>query len=186
MFMFIVANCVQLAVDNPLNDPSSDISTILNIVDIFLTTCFGIEAVMKIISEGFLFCGSTSYIRSGWNQLDFFVVILSIVSLSITTKNLNSVKILRLLKVLRPLRVIARNEGLKISLLALVLAIPGIINISIVALLINFIFGVIGMNYLKGKLFYCENDFLSDAFDLSGLKTKWDCVSMGGEWLNYF
>ena len=114
------------------------------------------------------------------------MVILSVVSLSITTINLNSVKILRLLKVLRPLRVIARNEGLKISLLALVLAVPGIINILIVALLINFIYGVIGMNYLKGKLYYCENTFLPDCFDLSRLATKWDCVSMGGEWLNYF
>ena len=67
MLLFIVSNCIQLAVDNPLNDPNSDISTILNIVDIFLTTCFGIEAAMKMISTGFLFCGSTSYIRSGWN-----------------------------------------------------------------------------------------------------------------------
>ena len=42
------------------------------------------------------------------------------------------------------------------------------------------------MNYLKGKLYYCENTFLPDSFDLSRLATKWDCVSMGGEWLNYF
>ncbi len=78
-------------------------------VDIFLSSVFALECLAKVIALGFVSCGSTSYIRSAWNVLDFFVVLISIFSLSITSVNISFIKILRLLKILRPLRVISRN-----------------------------------------------------------------------------
>jgi hypothetical protein len=68
------------------------------------------------------------------------------------------IKIFRLLKVLRPLRVISRNEGLKISIRTLAISIPGIMNVMIVSLLFYLIFGVIGINYFKGLYFYCNTE----------------------------
>ncbi len=43
-----------------------------------LTSIFIFEAFIKVIAFGFLFCGSTSYIRSAWNALDLFVVIVTV------------------------------------------------------------------------------------------------------------
>ena len=74
----------------------------------------------------------------------------------ISSKNINSIKILRLLKVLRPLRVISKNQGLKISLRSLGKAVPGVINVSIIAFIFYLIFGIIGINYLKGMYYYCS------------------------------
>jgi Ion transport protein len=78
MLFIIVVSTVQLAIDNPLSDPGSDLQIILMRIDYVLTSVFTFEAVVKIIAFGFVFCGSTSYLRSAWNTLDFFVVIVTV------------------------------------------------------------------------------------------------------------
>jgi hypothetical protein len=68
----------------------------------------------------------------------------------VTSSSLNAIKVFRLMKVMRPLRFISRNQGLRISIRALGVALAGIINgIAILAMFL-FIFGIIGINYFKG------------------------------------
>jgi Ion transport protein len=113
---------------------------------------FTFEAICKIITYGLWECGSKSYFRSSWNTLDFFVVVITLISEVIdkSENDLNLIKIFRLIKVIRPLRALSKNEGLKISINALRVALPEIIQISILSLGFYFIFGVIGVNYFKG------------------------------------
>jgi voltage-dependent calcium channel L type alpha-1D len=40
-----------------------------------------LEALLKIISNGFILNGDQSYLRMGWNIIDFVVVITSTVSI---------------------------------------------------------------------------------------------------------
>lgn len=101
------------------------------------------------------------------------------------TKNLNSIKVIRLMKVLRPLRVISRNDGLKVSIRSLAVAFPGIVNVLIVTILFCFIFGIIGVNYFKGRLYECEQSdatyaLVANLFPM--INTKWDCINSGAEW----
>ena len=49
-------------------------------MDLSLTVFFTIEALLKIITLGFLFNGRKSYLKSGWNIIDFTVVITSLLS----------------------------------------------------------------------------------------------------------
>lgn len=189
MLVIIILSTVQLALDNPLNDPNSSIVRFLNILDINLTSIFALEAAVKIIAFGFAKCGSRSYIRSLWNQLDFVIVIISIVSTMLPTSNLQAIKIVRLMKVLRPLRVISRNEGLKISIRALGVALPGIFDVIVVLFIFIFICGVIGVNYFKGRFFDCDYSIFEtegDPMNSLGyqIDTKWDCVNSGAEWKN--
>ncbi len=81
-----------------------------------MTAFFISEAVLKILSFGYLFNGQNSYIRNGWNVIDFTVVVISIVSMVVSGGKFKIVKIIRLLRILRPLRVISRNKGLKIGI----------------------------------------------------------------------
>ena len=96
-----------------------------------MTVVFGIEVALKVITYGFLFNGQYSYLRSFWNILDFFVVITSVLSMS-GNDTLSVFRILRLFRVLRPLRVIARNEGLRIAVQTLIKGIPNLVNLVIV------------------------------------------------------
>ncbi|MFN9908523.1 MAG: ion transporter, partial [bacterium] len=117
---------------------------------------FAIEVILKVISYGFIMCGSKSYMKNYWNLLDIVVVSITISSYFTTTTNLNAVKVFKLIKVLRPLRAISKNAGLRISIQALGVALPGILDILIVMILFYFIFGIITLNYFKGVFHNCD------------------------------
>ena len=75
---FIVISSIQLALDNPLYDPDSTLFKILVIVDYVITCIFGFEIIIKVIANGFIMCGSRSYMRNVVNILDFFIIIISV------------------------------------------------------------------------------------------------------------
>jgi hypothetical protein len=152
-----------------------------------ITGIFCVECIMKIIVNGFLINGSTSYLRVGWNILDFFIVLISVISYIITGNNLQSLKVLRLLRILRPLRMISRNEGLKLCVKSLLLAIPGIVNVLVLSVIFYFIFGIFFTNLLKGKFKRCYIDpsiQSSAGVDISMIVHKWDCLNYGAEWVD--
>ena len=70
--------------------------------------------LLQVVALGFI-RDKYSYLRDGWNILDFLVVTLSIVSLSFSSMDLSVVKTFRGLRMLRPLRVINRVPELKVT-----------------------------------------------------------------------
>ena len=81
-------------------------------------------------------------------------MIFSLLAVTPLTDNLRLMKIFR---VLRLLRLIGKNEELKVALRALFLALPNILNVTIIMILFFLIFGVISVSYFKGKFFKCIN-----------------------------
>ena len=79
------------------------------------------EAVLKIITFGFLFSGKPSYLRNPWNLLDFIIIIFTILALTPLSDSLMTLKMFRIFRVFR---LISRNEGLKVGVKALFNAIP--------------------------------------------------------------
>ena len=57
-------------------------------MNILVTTVFVFEFLFKIIVFGFISNGPKSYVRDGWNLLDFLIVFISL--LSIIFDNLNT------------------------------------------------------------------------------------------------
>lgn len=78
MLFFITLSTLQLAIDNPLDDPNTTLSQTLIIIDMVVSAIFIFEAIIKIISNGFFNCGSLSYIRSYWNLLDFAIIVITV------------------------------------------------------------------------------------------------------------
>lgn len=81
ILVVILINCIQIAFENPLNDPKSSLIWVLWIIDLLTTLIFISELIVKVICSGFLFCGEHSYLRSYWNLLDFFIIIISVVNI---------------------------------------------------------------------------------------------------------
>ena len=95
-----------------------------------MTCAFTFEMVVKIIAWGFAFAGKDSYIRDAWNILDFLIVMSALTGVVAgDAVKVSFFKALRILKVLRPLRVIARNPELKIAIVALGSSMPNIVNL---------------------------------------------------------
>lgn len=97
-----------------------------------------------------------SYLRDSWSQLDFFIVNASIVDMSLSGYDIGVVKIMRMLRVLRPLRVIAHNPEMKMVVNALIDSVAHIVNVLIVIAVVYLIFAIIGVNLYGGKFFYCS------------------------------
>jgi len=75
------------------------LTNLLGILEYVFAAIFFTEFVLKVIALGFIFEPKT-YIRDGWNIVDFLTVISSIISLS-GSFNLSAIRTIR---VLRPLR----------------------------------------------------------------------------------
>ncbi|CAM9141405.1 unnamed protein product, partial [Phaeothamnion confervicola] len=150
----IAASTVVLAMENPLRDPDSPFAAALEVADLCFSVFFLAEAALKIVSLGFVMHGG-SYLRSYWNQLDFFIVVVSLLSIVDISGN-GGLKALRTFRVLRPLRMIARNPELKVVVDALLSAIPSIFNVAVVCVLFFLVFAVIAVTYLKGALGTCS------------------------------
>mmetsp|Transcript_41505 Transcript_41505/g.39928 ORF Transcript_41505/g.39928 Transcript_41505/m.39928 type:complete len:177 (+) Transcript_41505:540-1070(+) len=136
---------------------------------------------MRIVSLGFLFNGKYSYLRNPWNMIDFIIVIFSLAAFSDTDSNLKLIKIFRVMK---PLRIISKNKSLKAAVIALIMAIPNIFTILITVLLFFVIFGIVGVSQMKGLFFYCNTEHLITQLESGLVNNIWDCSNQGGIWTN--
>ena len=71
-------------------------------IDFIFLLIYTTEMVLKIIAMGF-FMRPHSYLRDGWNILDFTVVVLGWLGMFITAGDISAIKVIR---ILRPLRTI--------------------------------------------------------------------------------
>ena len=156
IMVFIVFSTILLAWESPLDDPYSVKTQNLLIFDYVMTGIFSVEMLIKICALGFILNGSKSYLKDAWNILDFFIVMSSILSISFEGLGLNFLKVLRLFRILRPLRLISRNKQLKLAIISLLKSIPAIINLLFIVGFFIFLMGILGMTLFKGKFFNCS------------------------------
>lgn len=69
-----------------------------------------------------------------------------------------AIKVLRLLRTLRPLRVISTNVSMKLIVAALFESVGAIANVVVVLVAVWLMFGIFGMNLFAGKFYYCKMD----------------------------
>jgi hypothetical protein len=112
----------------------------------------------------------------------------ALLSIAFTNFNLSFLKALRMLRILRPLRLISRNKGLKLAITSLINSIPKILNLLLIVLFFMFILAILLMNLFGGTFYDCTD--LHELYGMShkdieaNIKTKWDCLNYGGEWVN--
>ena len=122
-----------------------------------MTIIFTLEAALKIIASGFLFAGKNSYIRDGGNVLDFLIVIAALIGLIAGDSiDIGFIKALRILKILRPLRLIARDPKLKFALVALSKSIPNIVRLQVIVLFFVFLFAILQTTIFSGTFYSCD------------------------------
>lgn len=177
---------VCLILESPLLDHTSRLKVILAYIDYVLTTIFFLEMIIKIVALGFIANGKASYLRNWWNLLDFMIVSAAIASIAIHDKNLAVLKGLRMLRILRPLRLISRNKGLKISIISLFYSIPQIFNLLLIVCFFVFLLSILNTSLFKGKFYSCYTDHLDISYEQKEelIHTKQDCLNYGGEWIN--
>ena len=86
------------------------------------------------------------------------IVSVSILDASFENINLPVIKIMRLLRTLRPLRFISHNSGMKTIVVALMQSVGGIFNVAIVVMIVWMMFAILAVNIFGGKLMHCSVD----------------------------
>merc|ERR1719247_94065 len=104
--MCIGLSCIVMVHNYKLRDPRGGWYRGFEILDVVLVAIFTVEMCLKVFAYG-LICGKHSYLRSGWNVLDGFVVVICILDYAVTIAGvgedspLGSLKTLRVLRALR-------------------------------------------------------------------------------------
>jgi len=168
IFALIIFSSVLLGVDWPGWHEDYWLKRTIAGIDVALTAIFIFEALLKSIAFGFLNLKVRStpsfpyvsvrstcpaYLASGWNRLDFAVVLISIVSLA--TAGVKEVAAFRALRALRPLRLIARSENMKVVIATLGAALPSVSKFLTVFITFILVFAIIFVQMFGGKLGYC-------------------------------
>ena len=178
----IMISTLILILENPSYDPHSTFMLTLEILNNLMTLVFILEAVIKIIVYGFILNGETSYLRNIWNVMDFIIVVTSFLGFFEFAGHTQFIKIMRMLRVLRPLSMVGRNQGMRTVIQSLGQAIPEIANLLLVTVMILILFSILGTIIFQGLFHYCHTENISAVYEV---QTKWECLDSGGEWVNH-
>ncbi|KAL6109589.1 cacna1g [Pungitius sinensis] len=181
VLIFILLNCITIAMERPGIEPASKERMFLDISGYVFSAVFMVEMIFKVLTLG-LFFGSGSYCRSAWNVMDGSLVVASLVDVVVLltpashSKMLGILKVLRLLRTLRPLRVVNRAPKLKLAVEALITALKPVGNILLMCCAFIFFYAILGLQLFKGKFYSCRGEHIDD------VANKADCLSADYRW----
>ncbi|KAI3378494.1 hypothetical protein SNEBB_008582 [Seison nebaliae] len=129
----IVVNCFTLALNDRLANKDENMIS---------------QTMFKIIATGFI-VGKNTYMRNIWNIADFIVVFTGILTLFLTVGSID-LRILRAIRVLRPLKLVSGIPSLQVVLKSILQAMVPLASILLLVLCAILIFAIIGLELYIG------------------------------------
>ncbi|KAK0141778.1 Voltage-dependent R-type calcium channel subunit alpha-1E [Merluccius polli] len=149
----IIANCIVLALEQHLpGEDKTPMSKRLEKTEPYFIGMFCFEAGIKVIALGFVF-HKGSYLRNGWNVMDFIVVLSGILATAGAHMNIPvDLRTLRAVRVLRPLKLVSGIPSLQIVLKSIMKAMVPLLQIGLLLFFAILMFAIIGLEFYSGKL----------------------------------
>ncbi|UJR22467.1 hypothetical protein I4U23_025525 [Adineta vaga] len=154
VLLTIFCNCAALAMSKPLpHNDTTPTNSILEQIEYIFLAIFTLEVVLKIIAYG-LCLHPNAYLRSGWNLLDFIIVVVGFLSVILVRYNVQGfdVKSLRAFRVIRPLKLVNGVPSLQIVLNSILRAMLPLLHIALLVLFVITIYAIIGLELFCGKM----------------------------------
>ena len=160
--ILIFLNTLLLAIDHYPEDLA--FYNVCQVISFFLTLCFAVEMVIMLLGLGII-----NYFSSSFNCIDFVIVIISIIDISVnpvpvlldpaSTNNMSgSATALRALRLLRILKLF-RSDTFKRTLSKVVEVVYSMRDFLVILLIFLFIFALAGMQIFANKLRFDQNGF---------------------------
>ncbi|KAI5627196.1 voltage-dependent R-type calcium channel subunit alpha-1E isoform X2 [Silurus asotus] len=149
----IIANCVVLALEQHLpGEDKTPMAKKLEKTEPYFIGIFCFEAAIKLLALGFVF-HKGSYLRNGWNVMDFIVVLSGILATAGAHMNIPvDLRTLRAVRVLRPLKLVSGIPSLQIVLKSIIKAMVPLLQIGLLLFFAILMFAIIGLEFYSGKL----------------------------------
>ena len=174
IFLMIIFSSIRLVVDTFVSGYSYSI--IFDYIDNFLNLVFLVEAILKICALGFCI-DEGSYLTDHWNKIDIIIVCCSLLDYELLFEKYvfkksdisssDFLKVLRLLRTIRPLRLISHNIKLKLILTSLFDSVLPIFNALFIVIIIFFIFSIVGISLFYENFHNCYTLGESGSFNLA-------------------
>ena len=147
-----------------------------DILDAVFNIVFFLECIAKVLAMGFVL-DEGSYLRDNWNKIDIIIVLCSIFDFQnlftkyFSSQNANSsvqfLKVIRLLRTLRPLRFISHNVQLKLIITSLFDSFIPICNALFIVLVVYYMFSIVGISLFYSYMHNCYILNSDGYFDLA-------------------
>lgn len=184
IMVIIFGNSCMIAAEGPPGTMSSDMEDTFKIIDITLLIIFWVEFFMRSISMGFMLT-KEAYIANHWNKLDFIVITTGLLSTVLHgTAFAEAANIFRLFRLLRPLRLLNKIEGMRVIIEALVNSAGGLLGVILLGMVFYLMFAILGVSLFAGKFYRCDDMGDPTIYQPRGTLDKWrtdvwgrdDCV----------
>ncbi|CAF2980682.1 unnamed protein product [Rotaria sp. Silwood2] len=179
----ILASSTTLALEDINTRQQPIFYKILVVLDKIFTVIFTFELILKWFAYGI-----KNYFTNGWNWLDFFIVLVSVLGVILDwlgVADIPAFKSMRTLRALRPLKALSRFEGIRVVVNALIGAIPAIFNVLLVCLVFWLIFSIMGVQLFGGRFYKCVYVGTHDRVNLTeNVTNKMDCLNKNFTWEN--
>jgi len=170
VFVVILWSCIALGFDNPSSRQNASLSRVLDINGYVLVGFFIVEAFLRSVAWGMWYSPNDeeTYLSDKWNRVDFFVLIMTIISIPITQ--------VAALRSLRIFRLAAKVAALRVVISATLSAMPAIGNVALL-LIFNFIvFGILGVQIFAGTFVKCNDetiDYINNCTGTFNVTDEW-------------
>jgi len=180
----IVLSCFFLIIEPPFtdlvdypqqveaNEPLVPFATI-SLCNLIFTCLFSTELVCRVMGQG-LFFTKNAYLKEGWNVIDAVVLVFALVEISGVLDGTSLAKIMRMGRALKPLRLMKRNQSMRMVIDALITTLQPIAYVILFLIFTLVVFGLAAIGVFGGKLFFCSSPAV--AFPLG----KMEC---SGTWI---
>jgi hypothetical protein len=148
-FGLILLSCIILILDYPGLSIDSQRHKALFALDYVVIIGFMFESVLRIIVYGFVLHRG-AYLRDIWNIIEIIIIVLMIISLGYSSS-----PVLRALRGLRSLRIVARVEQAKVIIISLGRSMSNLAHVIIIAFILMYLLGLVGVQLFGGRLQQC-------------------------------
>jgi hypothetical protein len=126
--------------------------------DIAFAVIFTVEAIIKIMADGFIFTPN-AYIRNVWNEIDFFVLITLWINVVADLSDRGGLsRAFRAFKALRALRLVNISETARQTFQDVIISgFWNILGAAVVALSLLIPYAIWGLNIFNGLMFSCND-----------------------------
>ena len=164
----ILLSSISLAVEGPPDadylQPHPELRAVLEVTDVTFFIIFWVECVLKVVGNGFgfPFFQDGAYLSDGWNRLDFTVVFFTTIDFVLRYvapgTDAGWARIFRMLRVLRPLRIVSKYENIRVIIDSIIESISGVTATVLLAFFFIVIFAIVGLNLFSGKFWSCQEE----------------------------
>ena len=162
ILFLILCSTARLVVDTFVN--GYEFVLAFDILDAIFNILFLLECLAKVFAMGFVM-DEGSYLTDNWNKIDIIIVICSAFDFqNLFTKYFTSgrgtssvqfLKVIRLLRTLRPLRFISHNVQLKLIITSLFDSVLPIVNALFIVIVVYYMFSIVGISLFYSNLHNC-------------------------------